>query len=130
MPKIKHNQKKSRLPNQTPPTTKEPKPSLCFFDYEETVMVLKDIPHDFFRHTIRQCKLLSSLTWNEIYRHDGLGWDEVPESNMKFKIPSRINRKELHHIKVSRRGRIWGYREGNSFHVVWFDPDHQVTPER
>ncbi|MFP3340192.1 hypothetical protein R0J91_19595, partial [Micrococcus sp. SIMBA_131] len=75
-------------------------------------------------------KVLGNLSWNEITKHKGLGWDRVPEKNMKYRIPESLNKKELYHLKISRKARVWGYREGDAFHLVWFDPDHQVTPER
>ena len=79
---------------------------------------------------VRKCKMLAGMDWDEIYRHPGIGWDEVHESSMKRKIPSTVERETLHHIKVSKKGRIWGYRDGNTFYVVWLDPNHEVTPER
>lgn len=130
MGKINKPKKSSRLPTEASSVDHIPRPSVCFYHLDESVIALNRIDSSFFAQMIRQCKLLASMTWEEIYRHKGLGWDEVEEVNMKFRIPAGVKRDRLHHIKISKKGRMWGYREGNTFHVVWLDPNHEVTPER
>lgn len=102
--------------------------SVCFYHFNESAKGLEDVPHDFFIRMIRQFKMMASMTWDQIYAHKGLGWDEVPSSAMKWRIPIPTPRERLHHIRVSKRGRVWGYREGDTFYVVWLDPNHEVTP--
>jgi hypothetical protein len=29
---------------------------------------------------------------------------------------------------MGARERLWGFRRGSVFHVVWWDPDHKVCP--
>lgn len=104
-------------------------PSVCFYHFSESSKGLEDVPHAFFVRVVRQCKLLASMSWEQVYAHKGLGWDEVPTSSMKWRIPSSMIRESLNHFKISRRERVWGYREGNAFQIVWFDPNHEVTPD-
>jgi hypothetical protein len=33
-------------------------------------------------------------------------------------------------LRLSGTGRLWGFRRGRYFHVLWWDPDHQVWPSR
>lgn len=104
------------------------RPSICFYHFSESHKGLEDASHDFLVRMIRQFKIMASMTWEQIYAHKGLGWDEVPSHAMKWRIPTALTRETLNHIKISKRGRIWGYRERDTFHVVWLDPNHEVTP--
>lgn len=31
-------------------------------------------------------------------------------------------------LRLSGPGRLWGFRRGRYFHVLWWDPDHRVWP--
>ncbi len=116
-----------RIPNSMTDAAIE-RPSVCFYHFSEAPKGLEDVPHDFFVRMIRQCKMMASMTWDQIHVHKGLGWDEVPSSTMKWRIPAALTRETLNHIKVCKRGRVWGYRDGNTFQIVWLDPNHEVTP--
>ncbi len=36
----------------------------------------------------------------------------------------------LFEIRLDGTTRVWGARRGNVFHVLWWDPDHEVWPSR
>lgn len=38
------------------------------------------------------------------------------------------DRDELFVFRISSRKRIWGIRDSEEFHVLWWDPDHTVYP--
>lgn len=35
---------------------------------------------------------------------------------------------EMFRFRLSGTKRLWGFRDGQTFHVVWWDPDHAVYP--
>ncbi|QJC52765.1 hypothetical protein HGI30_15130 [Paenibacillus albicereus] len=103
------------------------RPSICFHDMNDSVYRLSDIDKYGFELMLKQFKIMGSMTWNEIYSHKGFKWEEIPERSMKYAIPKSLNRTSLFHVKVSGKFRVWGYREDNVFHLVWIDPNHDVT---
>ena len=90
---------------------------------------LEDVGAPFLQKLIRQMRTFSEVGWNRLAQVKGLNWDEVPQHAMdsRFHITSHLKRNSLYHIGVGD-GRAWGYREGDTFHVVWLDPNHEVTP--
>jgi hypothetical protein len=35
---------------------------------------------------------------------------------------------EIFRFRLASEKRLWGFRQGRVFHVVWWDPDHKVYP--
>ncbi|MEU5811199.1 hypothetical protein [Streptomyces sp. NPDC047718] len=35
---------------------------------------------------------------------------------------------EIHRLRLMGAQRLYGFLDGNVFHVVWWDPDHKVYP--
>ena len=33
-------------------------------------------------------------------------------------------------LRIGGAGRLWGFLAGHVFHIVWWDPDHQVWPSK
>jgi hypothetical protein len=33
-------------------------------------------------------------------------------------------------LRIGGAGRLWGFLEGNVFHVVWWDPNHEIWPSK
>jgi hypothetical protein len=46
---------------------------------------------------------------------------------MKRKLPERFD-ETMFRFRLSGEQRLWGFRKGNVFHVVWWDPEHNVYP--
>lgn len=97
----------------------------------DTVCSLDDLDRDLLLTMMKQFKQFAGTDWNDIVtgKAKGLGWDTVEQSNMNYRIPKSVNRTELNHLKISRKARVWGYRDGDTFNLVWIDPEHKVTPE-
>ncbi|MFH8892980.1 hypothetical protein [Streptomyces sp. NPDC017949] len=34
----------------------------------------------------------------------------------------------IHRLRFQGKQRLYGFFDGNTFHVVWWDPEHQVYP--
>jgi hypothetical protein len=45
----------------------------------------------------------------------------------KSKLPDRFD-DTMFRFRVAGAQRLWGFRRAHVFHVVWWDPDHQVYP--
>lgn len=125
----KDNKKSGRIPSKATEVKERPRPSVCYHYMSDTVVALDELNQEFIVQMLKQFKVLGGISWDDISQYKGLGWDSIPQHRMKYTIPKSLNRDDLYHIKVSKKGRVWGYREGNSFHLVWFDPNHKVTPE-
>ncbi|PWK14932.1 MAG6450 family protein [Tumebacillus permanentifrigoris] len=121
--------KKGKVPSSATVVKTTAKPSVGWELLDETVVALTDVEREFFQTMVKTLKILCSLPWTDVSSYKGLGLDRVPESSMKFPIPAKLNKDHLYHIKVSRGGRLWGYRDGDVFELVWLDPLHRVTPE-
>ena len=39
-----------------------------------------------------------------------------------------IETDELISLRMGTKKRLWGIREGSVFHILWWDPEHQVWP--
>lgn len=71
---------------------------------------------------------MCSLTWLGLSSSDGLRYKEIPDTSLKFDRPDHVDKAlPFTEVRFSQKGRVWGVRSGGSFHVVWFDPNHEVT---
>jgi hypothetical protein len=40
----------------------------------------------------------------------------------------RADQTTISALRISGERRLWGFRVGNIFHVIWWDPHHEVWP--
>ena len=79
---------------------------------------------------------MSALYWHEIHaqvsgghnKHHTQSWDSICREAQDRWIEVGRTEDELFRFRTSGKGRIWGYREGNVFFVVWWDSEHQIYP--
>lgn len=74
-------------------------------------------------------KKMESLTWNELVtnRHGGL--DYRKETGLSKPLPAKVSPDvDVCRVKVCEVKRLWGYRVGNVFRVLWFDREHEIVP--
>ena len=83
-------------------------------------------------------KSLSGMTWGEIDRHT-TGTGHKKHHGMSIEIISaeaqhrlveidRVEADTLFRFRLGNRRRLWGYRFGPLFDLVWFDREHDVYP--
>lgn len=87
---------------------------------------------------------MSKLSWAEIEmqqtgsaakrhrKHHGhplarLG-DEAQARIAALHLVDTFGDDELFRFRLSGERRLWGFRSERTFHVLWWDPDHQVYP--
>jgi len=85
---------------------------------------------------------LAKLTWRDIERqrtggrkrhrkHHDMPVDkictEAQEDITKRKLDLVFD-SDIFRFRFAGEQRLWGFRRGRVFHVVWWDPDHKVCP--
>jgi hypothetical protein len=89
------------------------------------------------RGILTQLAGLESMTVGEVFSGRGYPGKEYEVEN----IPTREALERLDalgladqtKISVLRLGgeqRLYGFRDGNVFHVVWWDPEHEIWPSK
>ncbi|WP_432091845.1 hypothetical protein [Streptomyces sp. NRRL F-5630] len=98
---------------------------------------LKSLDHDRLMVLLKDMAKFESQTINELF-YTG----EWPgKSHDVATLPTRLARERLDEIglpdmtkiwklRIGGPGRLWGFLVGNVFHVVWWDPFHQVWPSK
>ena len=78
----------------------------------------------------------SKLTWAEIERqaahghrkhHSQLVGSLIAEAQARWG-ECGFEADEAYRFRVGAKERVWGFRAGSHFHVVWFDPEHLIYP--
>lgn len=97
-----------------------------------------DCEGDYFRTLIDRLKDLSTMKMLELLtsrssalRAHPIDWSDVRVSEDKFDIPKEEQLVDTpYQISISgnESGRIHGFRIGDTFYVVWFDPNHLLYP--
>lgn len=71
---------------------------------------------------IKFAKQFESLPWRTIKTYNGYNYEAIPELNLPDNIENGI---VLHSIRLSKKFRLIGYRQEESFYIVWFDINHE-----
>jgi hypothetical protein len=86
---------------------------------------------------LQRIRSFESMTWAEIERKTGRSGShchamepdrlcsEAQERLTKLRLDEIT---ELYSMRCDGAARIWGYRTGHVFHVLWWDRDHTVYP--
>lgn len=79
---------------------------------------------------------LSQKTWRESEaevagghrrNHDHAVTDLVPSAQKRLR---QLNQPEerIYRFRMSGKRRLWGFRSGNLFRILWYDPEHKIYP--
>lgn len=82
---------------------------------------------------------MSCLTWAEIFsqmtgrknrhkKHHSQSWDSLCNEAQERWLEIERSEEELFRFRTGSKSRIWGFRQGRVFNVVWWDAEHQVYP--
>ena len=83
----------------------------------------------------------SSMTWGEVKRQthdDGKSKNHFPApGSLSKEAVERLTAKDLEEFSdyifsfaLQNKIRIVGIRNGEKFHVLWYDPDHEICPSK
>ncbi len=67
---------------------------------------------------------LSRMTWAEIdvAPREGFGYEPIGISQLKPSLPLNLSEDvRIIAFRLSKKGRMAGYRDGNIFYILWFD---------
>lgn len=79
----------------------------------------------------------SKLTWAEIdvqasgsghKMHHDMDCDDICEEAQDRMIEIDNFHEVLFRFRAGNLERVWGYREVDTFHVIWYDPTHKIYP--
>lgn len=84
---------------------------------------------------------LSKLTWREVLDQTYNGRDGARRHKNKYQPTDSICAKaierlehlhveteQMFRLRLNSNARIWGYVQQTTFHVIWYDRDHQICP--
>lgn len=82
---------------------------------------------------------MSGLYWHEIHdqrtggkdrhkKHHSQSWDSLCAEAQTRWVEIERDEDELFRFRAGGTGRVWGYRSGQVFFVVWWDPEHKIYP--
>ena len=77
-----------------------------------------------------------TMTWFEIERGRSNGF--IPPEHVTTEAQALLRdlhldlraQDSLYHLRLDGATRIWGFREGRVFTLLWWDPGHEVCPSR
>lgn len=143
----KKQTKKPNVSNQKQ-TTKLPVPSVnqkavWFFDNVDKGGIFAFNPNrdDFDAKVILE-KIISysSMTWREIAEHthdngkskhhflDYKGLSDLAKKRLEEKAIGDDKWEQIFSFALTNKLRVIGLRENEKFHVLWYDPNHEVYP--
>lgn len=73
-------------------------------------------------------KAMENLCWKDVRKSAGLNMKPVTDSivySLPHSVPSDATIQE---VKVDDGKRLFGYRAGRVFCIIWFDRNHEVIP--
>jgi hypothetical protein len=89
-------------------------------------------------------KAMETLTWGQVWQQQAGGQTRRGQKHKFIPMDHCVGQaqKRLHDLgleeyseswfrfRIFARGRLWGIIQGGCFSPVWWDPDHQVCPNR
>lgn len=129
--KIPNQRPKGKIPDKAIIVTqpeREDYPVFSFLHSSDQHCLLSDWRGDELSELIKAFKTMEALPWNQLQRHHGLGFKVV--DSFSRPLPQAISPDEtIFEVRVCQRKRVFGYRAGNVFRIIWFDRNHEICPE-
>jgi len=98
---------------------------------------LTDITKAHLGVLINRMKDLEAMSANEVFKGGKIGKDENVAEDSPNRDAQKRARAEypndyerIARIAVQGKERLWGLRFENEFHVIWWDPEHEVWPSQ
>ena len=81
---------------------------------------------------LERLRSLETMTWAEIERqkntHDWGSSDDLCRDAVQRLEKLSLDDQEPYQLQVDGKARVWGFRDGQVFRVLWWDPDHTAYP--
>ncbi|MEU9857248.1 hypothetical protein [Streptomyces sp. NPDC047974] len=96
---------------------------------------LDKIDQQTFGELLEKLRDFERFTLNELRNTSGTfttyGLPDAPlckEAYTRLAAMRRDDMTEIHRLRLQGKQRLYGFLNGNVFHVVWWDPEHEVYP--
>lgn len=93
---------------------------------------------DFYGYIISKLISFERMTWHDIEaasggRKQGTNHHFIPVSDMTKEAQQRLQDikvfyDELFSLRLSNIERLYGILENGIFHIIWYDPQHEICP--
>lgn len=98
--------------------------NLKFSNCDDNKYSLCDLGKAELKKFVAYAKKVENMKWVDIKKSKGLNYESIYE----LKPPSNISEEiVLKSMRVDGEFRVFGYRMNESFYIVWFDPNHELT---
>lgn len=89
---------------------------------------LHDWDHDELKALVENFKIMEQLGWNGVPKAKGLRFKptKTRQENFPDSVPEDAT---IHEVSVTMKARVFGFRDTDTFFLVWFDWNHKVFPE-
>jgi hypothetical protein len=127
------SEKAIAIPPQT--STDEDHPSFRFTCVDKNRWRLSDWTSSEINDLLAGLKKIEAYTWGQIKSHGakksggsvGTGYKLI--SNHPSLPESVTEDVKLSEMRIDDKKRIFGFRDGSVYYIIWFDRDHSVCPE-
>ncbi len=85
---------------------------------------------------LQQLTQFESMTMNEAFQggHPGKDYDieSIPNADAinRLEAMGLGDQTKISRFRIGGKGRLYGFRLSNVFHVVWWDPGHEIWPSQ
>jgi hypothetical protein len=81
---------------------------------------------------VERLRNLETMTWTEIEaQRSSHGWNGIGDlcrDAARRLEELKLDDQEPYQLQVTGSERVWGIRDGRTFGILWWDPDHSVFP--
>lgn len=120
----------SKIPNSVTDIkekTKSGYPVLSFKHVSDNHCLLSDWECAELKELIGAFKMLEEVPWTKLHS-SGLRLKSI--DSFSKPLPPCVSPDEtIYEIRVCIRKRVFGYRTGDIFRIIWFDRSHEICPE-
>jgi hypothetical protein len=86
--------------------------------FQDTLLNLQKPERHSALDTLKKIRL---LTWNQLYRDQGLRWEKIAS----VRPPKGID--AIYSLRITRARRATAYRDGDFMRLLTIEPDHDAT---
>jgi|GEM_PF-883290 len=110
-------------------------PSFRFTHVDEKKYVLSKWSANEISDLMNALKKIENHTWSQIKSQGSTAKGESVGCGFKLinpcqKLPESVSKDaKISEMRVCKRKRIFGFRLGSIYYIIWFDRDHSVCPE-
>lgn len=84
---------------------------------------LEALTEEEFEAALATLEQVTEMTWDVIYRHKGLNWEEIAS----VKPPKSLGIEKWFSIRFTKKRQMRVFREGNYMRCIDIPPDHDST---